>query len=110
MKRVMFFIACAILVTSCATGSFVSTTPKAKNDTSTKTIQCYYSTEARQGLRGDRPRGGKRLYLHLEQAARLCFAEAGAEAAGGRHRERPFLLHSRPIDRDSVRGRGLGEA
>ncbi len=45
MKRVMFFIACAILVTSCATGSFVSTTPKAKNDTSTKTIQCYYSTE-----------------------------------------------------------------
>ena len=41
----MFFIACAILVSSCATGSFVSTTPKAKNDTSTKTIQCYYSTE-----------------------------------------------------------------
>lgn len=44
-KRAMFFIACAILVSSCATGSFVSTTPKAKNDTSTKTIQCYYSTE-----------------------------------------------------------------
>jgi hypothetical protein len=45
MKRVMFFIACAILISSCATGSFVSTAPKAKNDTSTKTIQCYYSTE-----------------------------------------------------------------
>ena len=80
MKRVMFFIACAILVTSCATGSF--------------------------GLRGDRPRGGKRLYLHLEQAARLCFAEAGAEAAGGRHRERQVLVHPRHSDRDSIRGRG----
>ena len=45
MKRLLFVIFCAILISSCATGSFVSTTPKAKNDTSTKTIQCYYSTE-----------------------------------------------------------------
>ena len=68
-----------------------------------------FHREARQGLRGHRPRGSKRIYFHLEQAARVCFAEAGAETAGGRHRERQVLVHSRPADRDSVRGRGLGE-
>ena len=45
MKRLLFVIFCAIFISSCATGSFVSTAPKAKNDISTKTIQCYYSTE-----------------------------------------------------------------
>jgi len=65
--------------------------------------------EARQSLRGDRPCGGKRLCILLEQAAGLRPAEAGAEAAGGRHRERQVFVHSRPADRNSVRGRGLGE-
>ena len=33
------------MISGCATGSFVSTCPKAPKDTSATTIQCYYSAE-----------------------------------------------------------------
>lgn len=45
MKKVLFVIICTILVSGCATGSFVSSSPQSKKATSTKVIQCYYSTE-----------------------------------------------------------------
>lgn len=35
----------AALLSGCATGSFVSSTPKSKKDTSITTIQCFYDSE-----------------------------------------------------------------
>lgn len=45
MKKILFVFICAILVSGCATGSFVSSTPKSKKDTSITTIQCFYDSE-----------------------------------------------------------------
>ncbi|MBO4543945.1 MAG: hypothetical protein K6F29_03260 [Bacteroidales bacterium] len=45
MKKFLLIITCAMLVSGCATGSFVSSSPKAKNDTSTTIMQCYYFPE-----------------------------------------------------------------
>lgn len=45
MKKLMFLILCATMASGCATGSFVSSSPKSKKDTSTTVIHCYYSSE-----------------------------------------------------------------
>ena len=45
MKKVLILILCAIMASGCATGSFVSSSPKPKKETSATTIQCYYSQD-----------------------------------------------------------------